>query len=136
MRSLKKASSSVLGSVARPCSLAATIPSALMPSDSMKARYARPRLPSGRRASASRSSDYPRGMPRARRPPPPPPRQRRTADEARAEILDAAERILVETGPGAIRLQQVAELVGVSHPTVLHHFGTREALVAAVVERA
>lgn len=62
--------------------------------------------------------------------------KRRTADEARTEILDAAERILKETGPGAIRLQHVAELVGVSHPTVLHHFGTREALVEAVVQRA
>src|SRR5262245_65030111 len=75
-------------------------------------------------------------MPRARRAAPRPRRQRRTADEARAEILDAAERVLIETGPGAIRLQQVAKLVGVSHPTVLHHFGTREALVEAVVERA
>ena len=75
-------------------------------------------------------------MARARRAPPPPPKKRRTADEARAAILDAAERVLIETGPGAIRLQHVAELVGVSHPTVLHHFGTREALVEAVVHRA
>ena len=67
-------------------------------------------------------------MLRARRAAPPPPKKRRTADEARAAILDAAERILIETGPGAIRLQHVAELVGVSHPTVLHHFGTRDAL--------
>jgi AcrR family transcriptional regulator len=74
-------------------------------------------------------------MARARRPAPPP-RQRRTAEEARAAILDAAERVLVDEGPGAIRLQQVAEMVGVSHPTVLHHFGTREALVEAVVQRA
>lgn len=75
-------------------------------------------------------------MPRSRSAAPPSRPKRRTAEEARAEILDAAERILVETGPGAIRLQQVAERVGVSHPTVLHHFGTREALVEAVVERA
>jgi AcrR family transcriptional regulator len=75
-------------------------------------------------------------MAKTRRAPPPPPRQRRTADEARAAILDAAERCLVEAGPGAIRLQQVAADVGVSHPTVLHHFGSREALVEAVVERA
>lgn len=65
-----------------------------------------------------------------------PPRVRRTADEARTAILDAAERALIETGPAAIRLQQVAAEVGVSHPTVLHHFGSREALVHAVVERA
>jgi AcrR family transcriptional regulator len=77
-------------------------------------------------------------MARARKAPkaPPPPRKRRTADEARAAILDATERSLVAVGPGGIRLQDVAAEVGVSHPTVLHHFGSREALVAAVVERA
>jgi AcrR family transcriptional regulator len=64
------------------------------------------------------------------------PRKRRTAEEARSAILDAAERRLVADGPGAIRLQEVAADVGVSHPTVLHHFGSREGLVDAVVERA
>jgi AcrR family transcriptional regulator len=63
-------------------------------------------------------------------------RKRRTADEARAAILDAAERRLAASGPAAIRLQEVAADVGVSHPTVLHHFGSREALVEAVVARA
>jgi AcrR family transcriptional regulator len=66
----------------------------------------------------------------------PPPRKRRTADAARTAILDAAERRLVASGPAAIRLQEVAADVGVSHPTVLHHFGSREALVQAVVARA
>jgi AcrR family transcriptional regulator len=64
------------------------------------------------------------------------PRKRRTAGEARGAILDAAERRLVASGPAAIRLQEVAADVGVSHPTVLHHFGSREALVEAVVRRA
>src|SRR5437660_1109125 len=64
------------------------------------------------------------------------PRRRRTAEQARAAILDAAERRLVASGPAAIRLQEVASDVGVSHPTVLHHFGSREALVEAVVARA
>jgi AcrR family transcriptional regulator len=67
---------------------------------------------------------------------PAPARKRRTADEARTAILDAAERRLVESGPGGIRLQEVAADVGMSHPTVLHHFGSREALVEAVVARA
>ncbi|MBX3212392.1 MAG: TetR family transcriptional regulator [Labilithrix sp.] len=64
-----------------------------------------------------------------------PARKRRTAEEARTAILDAAERRLVEAGPTGIRLQEVATDVGVSHPTVLHHFGSREALVEAVLER-
>jgi AcrR family transcriptional regulator len=64
------------------------------------------------------------------------PRKRRTAEQARSAILDAAERRLVAAGPGAIRLQEVAADVGVSHPTVLHHFGSREGLIEAVVVRA
>jgi AcrR family transcriptional regulator len=80
-------------------------------------------------------------MAAARRAPPRPPsapprRQRRSAEEARAALLDAAERQLIAGGPAAVRLQQVAAEVGVSHPTVLHHFGSREALVHAVVERS
>ncbi len=78
-------------------------------------------------------------MPRKPHPPHPrhrAPRKRRTAEQARSAILDAAERRLVADGPGAIRLQEVAADVGVSHPTVLHHFGSREGLVEAVVVRA
>lgn len=62
-------------------------------------------------------------------------RRRRTADEARTAILDEAERQLVASGPAGIRLQEIAAELGISHPTVLHHFGSREALVQAVVER-
>jgi AcrR family transcriptional regulator len=63
-------------------------------------------------------------------------RRRRTGEEARTAILDAAERLLVDSGPAGIRLQEVARDVGVSHPTVLHHFGSREGLIEAVVARA
>lgn len=63
------------------------------------------------------------------------PRRRRTGEQARAAILDAAERLLIASGPAGIRLQEVAAEVGVSHPTVLHHFGSREALVKEVCER-
>ncbi len=51
-------------------------------------------------------------------------------------ILDATERLLVEGGVSGIRLQQVAAEAGVSHPTVLHHFGSRELLVKAVIARS
>lgn len=61
---------------------------------------------------------------------------RRTGEEARSAILDAAERRLLEVGPAGIRLQDVAEDVGVSHPAILHHFGDREGLIHAVTERA
>jgi AcrR family transcriptional regulator len=64
------------------------------------------------------------------------PRPRRTAEEAQRLILDAAEKRLQTVGPAGIRLQDVAADVGVSHPTILHHFGSRELLVEAVVKRA
>src|SRR5262245_19200587 len=63
-------------------------------------------------------------------------RVRRSAEAAREAILDAAEALLQEVGPDGIRLQAVAAAVGVSHPAVLHHFGSREGLVEAVVDRA
>jgi AcrR family transcriptional regulator len=63
-------------------------------------------------------------------------RLRRTAEAARKEILDSAEKRLAELGPDGIRLQQVASDVGISHPAILHHFGSREGLIAAVVRRS
>ncbi|MFO0595025.1 MAG: TetR/AcrR family transcriptional regulator [Myxococcaceae bacterium] len=66
----------------------------------------------------------------------PAPRKRRSAEDAREAILDAAEHQLREVGPGGLRLQDIGKAVGMSHPTVLHHFGSREGLLEAVVARA
>ena len=68
--------------------------------------------------------------------PPKAKRKRRTAEDAKRVILDAAEKRLRELGPGAIRLQEIARDVGVSHPAILHHFGSRDGLMEAVVRRA
>ena len=63
-------------------------------------------------------------------------RIRRTPEDARAHILDAAEAILAKGGgPAALRLADVAHQAGVSHPTILHHFGSREGLVRAINKR-
>jgi len=59
-------------------------------------------------------------------------RIRRTPEEARGLILDAAEACMAKAGPAGLRLQEVAEIAGVSHPTILHHFESREGLVRAV----
>jgi AcrR family transcriptional regulator len=67
---------------------------------------------------------------------PKPKRRRLDAEAARERILDATEKRLVVVGPSGIRLQEVAADAGVSHPTVLHHFGNRERLVEAVIARA
>lgn len=63
-------------------------------------------------------------------------RVRRTAEEARRVILDAAEWRLAEHGPEGIRLQDIAGDVGISHPTILHHFESRGGLVQALTQRA
>lgn len=63
------------------------------------------------------------------------PRRRLEAAEARRRILDAAERRLAEGGPEAIRLQELARDLGISHPAILHHFGSREGLLRALETR-
>jgi TetR/AcrR family transcriptional regulator, repressor for neighboring sulfatase len=65
-----------------------------------------------------------------------PVRRRLQADEARKRILDAAEKQLMKVGPEGLRLTDLARALGVSHPAILHHFGNREGLVAAVVRHA
>lgn len=62
-------------------------------------------------------------------------RVRRTPEEARRVILDAAEASLARSGPAGVRLQEVAKAAGVSHPTILHHFTSREGLIQALNER-
>ncbi len=62
-------------------------------------------------------------------------RRRRSAQETRSAILEAAERRLLIGGPEAIRLQEIAADAGISHPAILHHFGSREGLVEAMVLR-
>jgi len=59
-------------------------------------------------------------------------RIRRTAEEARKLILDAAEERLATGGPEALRLQDIAADVGISHPAILHHFESRDGLVLAL----
>tara|TARA_R110000868_G_scaffold42158_19_gene143075 strand:+ start:9557 stop:10309 length:753 start_codon:yes stop_codon:yes gene_type:complete len=62
-------------------------------------------------------------------------RVRRSAEEARRLILDAAEERLAAQGPEGIRLQDIARDVGISHPAILHHFESREGLVRALIDR-
>jgi AcrR family transcriptional regulator len=61
---------------------------------------------------------------------------RRNAEDAQRLILDAAEKRLREGGPEAIRLQDIAADVGISHPAILHHFSSRDGLTRALEQRA
>lgn len=54
---------------------------------------------------------------------------------ARDKVLDAFERILVEEGERAATMDATAKAAGVSKGGLLYHFGTKEALEAAAVER-
>jgi len=62
-------------------------------------------------------------------------RVRRTPEEARRLILDAAEATMASKGPAGIRLQDVARAAGVSHSNVLHQFGSRAGLIEALNRR-
>ncbi|UJR86562.1 TetR/AcrR family transcriptional regulator [Sandaracinus amylolyticus] len=60
-------------------------------------------------------------------------RRRRSPEEARRLILDAAKSLLAEHGPDAVGLKEVAKAAGVSHALVSHYFGTYDALVEAAL---
>lgn len=65
-----------------------------------------------------------------------PARRRLPADEAQSLILEAARRQLQQVGPAGLRLKELAAELGISHQAILHHFGSKERVIAAVVEQA
>lgn len=67
--------------------------------------------------------------------PAPKPRVRRSPEAARENILAAAEALLVEHGPQAIKLADVAKAAGVVHANVIHHFGSIAGVETALMER-
>ena len=64
-----------------------------------------------------------------------PTRRRRSPEQAKQEILDAAERLIAANGPDGVGLQQVAREAGVSHALVTHYFGTYDGLVREALAR-
>jgi AcrR family transcriptional regulator len=60
-------------------------------------------------------------------------RTRRSADEARQAILEAAEKRLIEHGPGAIKVQTIARDLGLTDAAVHYHFGSQDGLVDALI---
>jgi TetR/AcrR family transcriptional regulator len=54
---------------------------------------------------------------------------------SQARILEAARGEFAQHGFSA-RLQDIASRAGLSHPTLLYHFGSKERLYAAVIEDA
>ena len=70
-----------------------------------------------------------------KRPAGPTKRVRRTPEQARATILDAADRVFARHLPDAVGLKEIGEAAGVSHALVTHYFGTYGGLVEAALER-
>lgn len=62
-------------------------------------------------------------------------RRRRSPEEARTEILDAADRVFVEFQPDQVGLKEVAREAGISHALITHYFGTYAGMIEAVLER-
>jgi AcrR family transcriptional regulator len=65
-----------------------------------------------------------------------PKRRRRTAVSARREILDAAKKRLTDEGPEGLRLKVIAKDIGISHSSIIHHFGSRDGLMNELREDA
>lgn len=53
----------------------------------------------------------------------------------RAEIIEAAVELFARDGYRGTGLAAIAAKVGVSQPTLRHHFGTKQQLLRAVIER-
>src|SRR3954467_1256235 len=55
---------------------------------------------------------------------------------SRARILAVARGEFADHGFPAARLHDIHERAGLTHPTLLYHFGSKEGLYAAVIEEA
>lgn len=66
------------------------------------------------------------------------PRRRGTyanGERTRAALVDAAFRVFAEQGYQRLSIRQIAEAIGTSHTALLHHFGSKDALLEAVLDR-
>jgi len=57
-------------------------------------------------------------------------------EERRERLLDAALSVVADAGASALSLRRVAERAGVAHRVVTYAFGSKQALVEAVLHRA
>lgn len=58
----------------------------------------------------------------------------RGEEQVRAALIDAATELFAERGPSAVTVRQIAEQAGVNHGLVHHYFGSKDALLADVLE--
>lgn len=63
------------------------------------------------------------------------PRKKRDTSSKRASILDAAVEAFVQEGYDVASMDRIAELAGASKRTVYNHFGSKDELLQAVLDR-
>jgi AcrR family transcriptional regulator len=61
---------------------------------------------------------------------------RKSAEDRRLELLEAAQRVIRREGFAHLTLRDVAAEVGVAHSLVRHYFGTRDELLAEAFDLA
>ena len=62
-------------------------------------------------------------------------RRRRSAEEAQSIILEVAAKRLAEMGLEGLNIKGVAEEAGISHATLIHHFGSSGGMREALVQK-
>lgn len=56
--------------------------------------------------------------------------------ERREQLIDVAEALFVEHGYAGVTMEDIARAAGVTRPLAYNHFGTKEGVFAACIERA
>jgi len=59
---------------------------------------------------------------------------RGSGDATRRSVLEAAAELVAQDGAAKLTLDAVAERVGLSKGGILHHFATKDSLIAAMIE--
>src|SRR5262245_10021020 len=67
--------------------------------------------------------------------PQPPARQRLSSRERREQLLAVARAVFAQRGYEVASVDEIAQAAGVSKPIIYEHFGSKDGLHAAVVER-
>ena len=64
------------------------------------------------------------------------PRKRMRRADRTAQLLEVAEEVFAERGIAAASMDEIAERAGVTKPVLYDHFGSKDGLLAAVIDRA
>jgi AcrR family transcriptional regulator len=63
-------------------------------------------------------------------------RRRMPRAERSAQLLEVAEAVFAERGIAATSMEEIADRAGITKPVLYDHFGSKDGLLAAVIDRA